>query len=77
MTWGEGTPTIGRLYSERLVEALGPALVVGGALLLVAGVLIAIGKRRVSKVSPPKRTLRTSKDTVSFLKRPRTPHAQP
>jgi carbamoyltransferase len=25
MTWDEGTPTIGRLYSERLVGALGPA----------------------------------------------------
>ena len=25
MTWDEGTPTIGRLYSERLLELLGPA----------------------------------------------------
>jgi carbamoyltransferase len=25
MTWDEGTPTIGRLYSDRLVEAFGPA----------------------------------------------------
>jgi carbamoyltransferase len=25
MTWAEGTPTIGRLYSDRLVEAFGPA----------------------------------------------------
>jgi carbamoyltransferase len=25
MTWTEGTPTIGRLYSDRLVEAFGPA----------------------------------------------------
>jgi carbamoyltransferase len=25
MTWDEGTPTIGRIYSDRLVEAFGPA----------------------------------------------------
>jgi carbamoyltransferase len=32
MTWDEGTPTIGRLYSDRLLEALGPAREQGGEL---------------------------------------------
>src|SRR5439155_22627504 len=32
MTWDEQTPTIGRIYSERLVEAFGPAREPGGEL---------------------------------------------
>ena len=50
----------------RLVRGFG-ALVL---LLVVAGVLALIGKKAVSKVGPPERTLRTSKDTVAFLKSP-------
>lgn len=38
--------------------------------LLVAGVLALVGKKAVSKVGPPERTMRTSKDTVAFLKSP-------
>lgn len=40
--------------------------------LLVAGVLVLVGKRTVSKVGPPERTIRTSKDTAAFLKSPRS-----
>jgi carbamoyltransferase len=32
MTWDEGAPTIGRIYSDRLVEAFGPAREPGGEL---------------------------------------------
>jgi hypothetical protein len=38
--------------------------------LLVAGVLVLVGKRAVSKVGPPERTIRTSKETAAFLKNP-------
>ena len=38
--------------------------------LLVAGVRALVGKKAVSKVGPPERTMRTSKDTVAFLKSP-------
>ena len=38
--------------------------------LLVAGVLVLVGKRAVSKVGPPERTIRTSKETAAFLKSP-------
>lgn len=40
--------------------------------LLVAGVLVLVGKRTVGKVGPPERTIRTSKDTAAFLKSPRS-----
>ncbi|HEX6937282.1 MAG TPA: phage holin family protein [Actinomycetes bacterium] len=40
--------------------------------LLVAVVLVLVGKRTVSKVGPPERTIRTSKDTAAFLKSPRS-----
>lgn len=40
--------------------------------LLVAGVLVLVGRRAVSKVGPPERTIRTSKDTAAFLKSPRS-----
>jgi hypothetical protein len=43
-------------------------LVVTVFFLLVAGVLVLIGKRTVAKVGPPERTIRTSKDTATFLK---------
>ncbi|MDQ1642996.1 MAG: hypothetical protein QOJ90_2347 [Actinomycetota bacterium] len=51
-------------------------LIVAGVYLLVAGLLALIGKRAVSKVGPPERTIRTSKETAAFLKHPRSPNAQ-
>lgn len=47
-------------------------LIVAVVLLAVAGVLALVGKKAVSKISAPERTLRTSKDTAAFLKNPRT-----
>lgn len=47
-------------------------LIVAGAYLLVAAVLGLVGKRTVSKVGPPERTIRTSKETAAFLKSPRS-----
>jgi hypothetical protein len=47
-------------------------LIVAAVYLLVAAVLVLVGKRAVSKVGPPERTIRTSKDTATFLKSPRS-----
>ena len=47
-------------------------LIVAGVYLLVGALLVLIGKRTISKVGPPERTIRTSKDTASFLKSPRS-----
>jgi hypothetical protein len=52
-------------------------LIVAVALLLVAGVLVLVGRRAVSKVGPPERTIRTSKETAAFLKKPRSADARP
>jgi hypothetical protein len=49
---------------------------VAAAVLLIAAVLAFIGKRTVSKVGPPERTIRTGKDTAAFLKSPRSGDAQ-
>ena len=51
-------------------------LIVAGVLLLLAGVLAFFGKKAVGKVGPPKRTIRTAKDTAVFLKSPRSGDAQ-
>jgi hypothetical protein len=51
-------------------------LIVAAALLVLAGALAFAGKRAVSKVGPPERTIRTTKDTAVFLKSPRSGHAQ-
>jgi hypothetical protein len=40
--------------------------------LLVAGLLVMVGKKALSKVGPPKRAIRTSKETAAFLKSPRS-----
>lgn len=45
-------------------------LVVSVVLLLAAGGLALAGKKAAAQVRPPERTLRTSKDTVAFLKHP-------
>jgi hypothetical protein len=51
-------------------------LIVAGAYLLVAVLLALVGKRAVSKVGPPKRTIRTSKETAAFLKHPRSANVE-
>jgi hypothetical protein len=43
-------------------------LIVGGAYLLFAGVLAAIGLGSLKKMGPPKATQRTVKDTIATLK---------
>jgi Putative Actinobacterial Holin-X, holin superfamily III len=50
-------------------------LIVAAVYLIVAGVLALVGKKAVAKVGPPKRTIRTSKETAAFLKRRRSPNA--
>jgi hypothetical protein len=47
-------------------------LIVAGGYLLLAAILGLVGKKVISKVGPPERTIRTSKDTASFLKRLRS-----
>ena len=51
-------------------------LAVAGFYLLLAAVLALVGKKAIGKVGPPQRTIRTSKDTASFLKSPRSADAQ-
>lgn len=43
-------------------------LIVGGAYLLLAGILAAVGLRSLKKMGPPERTQRTIKETVATLK---------
>ena len=50
-------------------------LIVAVVYLVVAAILAFVGKKAVSKVGPPERTIRTSKETAAFLKRPRTGEA--
>jgi hypothetical protein len=47
-------------------------LIVAAVLLVVTAVLALIGKSRLSRVGPPKRTVRTSKQTVEALKAARS-----
>jgi hypothetical protein len=51
-------------------------LIVAGVYLIAAVVLALIGKQAVGKVGPPKRTIRTSKETAAFLKHPRSANAE-
>lgn len=46
-------------------------LIVTLLFLVIAGVFAWLGIRTVKRVHPPERTIRTSKDTASFLKHPR------
>lgn len=50
-------------------------LIVAGAYLVLAAGLALVGKKAVSKVGPPERTIRTSKETAAFLKHPRSANA--
>lgn len=47
-------------------------LVVAAVLLLIAAVAVLVGKARLSRVGPPERTVRTSKQTVEALKAARS-----
>jgi Putative Actinobacterial Holin-X, holin superfamily III len=51
-------------------------LIVAVVLLAIAGLLILVGKRSISRLGPPERTIRTSRDTAAFLKSPRSGNAQ-
>jgi hypothetical protein len=51
-------------------------LIVAGVYLLGTVLLVLMGKRTVSKVGPPERTIRTSKETAAFLKHPRSANAE-
>ncbi len=55
------------LYGNRL--GLG-FLTVGVLYLVVAGVAALIGKKSISKVGPPQKTIETLKDDVAFAKNP-------
>ena len=55
------------------IAALGLApgwafLIVGGALLLLAGLLALVGKAQISKVRPPERAIRSTKATIAAIK---------
>ncbi|GAB2692882.1 phage holin family protein [Thalassiella azotivora] len=43
-------------------------LIVFAVLVVVAGVLALVGKKQLTKINPPERTIATSKDTVAALK---------
>ncbi len=43
-------------------------LILGIALLLIAGLLALVGRSRVSKVGPPERTIRSTKETIEAIK---------
>jgi hypothetical protein len=43
-------------------------LIIAVVYLLVAGVLALIGKRQVSRIGPPQRTIETTKESVAVLK---------
>jgi hypothetical protein len=51
-------------------------LIVAAVYLVAAAVFALVGKRAVGKVGPPKRTIRTSKETAAFLKNPRSANAE-
>ncbi|MDP9416823.1 MAG: phage holin family protein [Actinomycetota bacterium] len=61
---------IGELFDQdgHLGSAALGFLIVGVVFLLLAGILALIGKRQVSKVGPPERTIRTTKESVAVLK---------
>jgi uncharacterized membrane protein YqjE len=50
-------------------------VIVAVVYLIIAGILALIGRRAVSKVGPPERTIRTSKETAAFLKSRRAVNA--
>lgn len=61
---------LGSLYGGDR-EGLG-FLTVGVLYLIVAGIAALVGKRAISKVGPPEKTIETVKDDVAFAKHPTT-----
>jgi hypothetical protein len=54
-----------------VAAGLGPALaflVLGGALLLLAAVLVLVGRSRISKVGPPQRAIRSTKEAFAAVR---------
>jgi hypothetical protein len=51
-------------------------LIVAVVYLVIAAILVLVGKKAVAKVGPPERTIRTSKETAAFLKNPRSANAE-
>jgi hypothetical protein len=43
-------------------------LVLGAALLLIAAVLVLVGRSRVSKVGPPNRAIRSTKEAIAAVR---------
>jgi uncharacterized membrane protein YqjE len=63
--------SIAAAYAISTITTLGVGfLAVGLAYLLVAGVLALVGKKSISKVGPPEKTLATVKDDVAWVKHP-------
>ena len=52
-------------------------LIVGVLYLIVAGVFGLLGLRTVKRISPPRRTIKTVKDDIAWLKHPTTPDGVP
>ena len=47
-------------------------LIVFGAQLVIVGMLVFLGIRKIKRAKPPQRTIRTSRDTVDALKKARS-----
>jgi hypothetical protein len=55
------------------ISALGPPpgwafLILAAVLLLVAGLLVLIGRSRISRVQPPQRAIRSTKQTIAAVR---------
>jgi Putative Actinobacterial Holin-X, holin superfamily III len=71
---------LGLLATVTLVITIAYALVAAGlrawaaflivtvGLLLIAGVLVLVGRSRIKKVSPPERTIRSTKEAIAAVK---------
>jgi Putative Actinobacterial Holin-X, holin superfamily III len=62
------TISAGYGLTEAGLPAWAAFLVLGVALLLVAGILALVGKGQVSKVRPPERTIRSTKAAIAAVK---------
>ena len=62
--------SFGAVYglAQTALDVWASFLIVGGAYLLLAGILAAIGLGSLKKMGPPERTQRTIKETVATLK---------
>ncbi len=50
-------------------------LIIAVLYFIVAAVFALLGRRKMKQVNPPERTIRTSKETAAFLKKPRRENA--